>query len=126
MKGRFMIQLSELFDNYEKEVAETIERSTKVVKGNLSEASLYEQMAEEATELAQACLKKARILRGENPTPVSNRTADMEVLEELTDVHVASSILGLKVDSGLFLYKTNRWAERIQDAKRQDAHISDD
>lgn len=125
MKGHFMIQLSELFDNYEKEVAETIERSTKVVKDNLSEASLYEQMAEESAELAQACLKKARILRGENPTPISNRTADMEVLEEFTDVHVVASTLGLKVNSGGFLYKMNRWAERIQDAKCQNAHSSD-
>lgn len=120
-----MIQLSELFDNYEKEVAETIERSTKVVKDNLSEASLYEQMAEESAELAQACLKKARILRGENPTPISNRTADMEVLEEFTDVHVVASTLGLKVNSGGFLYKMNRWAERIQDAKCQNTHSSD-
>lgn len=121
-----MIQLSELFDNYEKEFAETIECSIEVVKGNLSEASLYEQMAEEAAELSQACLKKARILRGENPTPILSNTANMDVLEEFTDVHVVSRILGLTVNSGVFLYKMNRWAARIQDAKRQNAHVSDD
>lgn len=125
MKGHFMSQLSELLDNYEKEIDETIAHCTEVVKDNLSEASLYEQMAEEASELARACLKKARVLRGENPTPISNRTADIEVLEELTDIHVVSHVLGLKADSRVFWYKTNRWAERIQDAKRQNAHISD-
>lgn len=31
--------------------------------------AMFEQLAEEATELAQATLKMARKLRGENPTP---------------------------------------------------------
>ena len=30
-----------------------------------------EQLAEEAAELSQAALKLARVLRGENPTPVN-------------------------------------------------------
>lgn len=33
--------------------------------------AMLEQLAEEATELAQAALKAARILRKENPTPVT-------------------------------------------------------
>ena len=31
-------------------------------------AAMLEQMAEEAAELSKACLKLARVIRGENPT----------------------------------------------------------
>ena len=41
----------------------------------LTKAAVLEQMSEEAAELAQAALKYARILRGENPTPVTEREA---------------------------------------------------
>lgn len=36
--------------------------------------AMHEQLAEEATELAKEALKMARILRGENPTPVTMET----------------------------------------------------
>lgn len=35
----------------------------------IGKAALLEQTAEEASELSQACLKMARKIRGENPTP---------------------------------------------------------
>ena len=38
-------------------------------KEEIGTAATYEMLAEECSELAQACLKYARILRGENPTP---------------------------------------------------------
>lgn len=41
----------------------------------LPKAALLEQAAEEAAELAQACLKLARVYRGENPTPVTEEKA---------------------------------------------------
>lgn len=37
----------------------------------IGEAACLEQLAEEAAELAQAALKMARIIRGENPTPLT-------------------------------------------------------
>ena len=41
-----------------------------------------EQLAEEAAELSQAALKLARVLRGENPTPVTRREVRKHLIEE--------------------------------------------
>ena len=38
----------------------------------IGEPAMYEQLAEEANELAHAAQKMARIQRGENPTPVTD------------------------------------------------------
>ena len=46
--------------------------------------AMLEQLAEEASELAQACLKLARKERGENPTPKSKAECERELIEEFT------------------------------------------
>lgn len=45
-----------------------------------------EQTAEECCELAHAALKYSRVLRAENPTPVTEEEAAENFLEELADV----------------------------------------
>lgn len=52
---------------------------------NLSEPVRLEQLAEECAELGHAALKLARILRGENPTPVPKALAVEKVMEEATE-----------------------------------------
>lgn len=47
-----------------------------------------ELLAEECTELAQASLKMARVLRGENPTPVTEAEALDGITEEMADVQI--------------------------------------
>ena len=44
--------------------------------------AMLEQLAEEAAELSQAALKLARVLRGENPTPVTRREVRKHLIEE--------------------------------------------
>lgn len=83
------------------------------IKEELSDAALYEQLAEECTELAHACLKKARKLRGENPTPMEMEEIDENVIEELTDVSLVSFILELHADLPLYWEKYDRWCERL-------------
>lgn len=83
------------------------------VKEELSEASLYEQLAEECVELAHACLKKARLLRGENPTPLTINDIDGMILEEHTDVFLVSDLLRLGIDIDIYKSKMQRWAERL-------------
>lgn len=51
----------------------------------IGEAALLEQWAEECTEQAQAALKVARILRKENPTPVTLAKARKNLIEETAD-----------------------------------------
>lgn len=50
--------------------------------------ALLEQTAEECCELAQACLKMARKLRDENPTPKSVEDIRDNLVEEMADVHL--------------------------------------
>lgn len=51
-------------------------------------AAMLELLAEESAELSQAALKMARIMRGENPTPVTRMQAEKNLIEEYTDVRL--------------------------------------
>ena len=51
----------------------------------VGEPAALELVAEEAAELAQACLKLSRILRGENPTPVPEVLAAEKAMEEAAE-----------------------------------------
>jgi len=83
------------------------------VELTLSKAAIYEQLAEECVELAHACQKKARKLRGENPTPLEMDEIDDAVTEELTDVTLVASVLGLDCDLRLYWDKYDRWCSRL-------------
>lgn len=52
----------------------------------IGEPATLELLAEECTELAQACLKLARVMRGENPTPKTRDECRKRVVEEIADV----------------------------------------
>lgn len=85
----------------------------------LTKAAALEQMAEEASELAQAALKYARILRGENPTPVTEREAMGHLSEEVADVLVCMDVVMeypdalYGVDEKVFEKKA-RWLDRLK------------
>lgn len=85
----------------------------QIVQMKLSEAALYEQLAEECTELAHACLKKSRLLRGENPTPLTKSDIDEMVDEEYTDVRLVAHLLYLHVNNNIYWSKLDRWSERL-------------
>ena len=78
-------------------------------------AAQFEQLAEEAAELGQAALKQARVLRGENPTPVTNEEAYAKVIEEFTDVIIVGRSLNLFVDEKQIKRKHERWMNRINE-----------
>lgn len=79
--------------------------------------AVLEQLAEESSELAQAALKLARILRRENPTPVSYQEAIEHLREEVADVNVCTfelyDICGLANTVDIEADKYTRWCERI-------------
>ena len=52
----------------------------------LPETEILAQLAEEASELAQAALKLRRALDGTNPTPKSVEECEENLLEELADI----------------------------------------
>ena len=82
--------------------------------------ALLEQTAEECCELAQACLKMARKLRDENPTPKSIEDIREELIEEMADVEVCldqimytTDIVNVGALDRLTFEKSRRWFERL-------------
>lgn len=89
----------------------------KTIIEEIGKAAALEQLAEEATELAQTALKYARKLRGENPTPKTHREIEVNLIEEFSDVMVCANVLKLFADYELVWKKMKRWEERIQNDK---------
>lgn len=81
------------------------------------------QLAEEASELAQAALKLRRTIVPGNPTPVTKEEAEAAVLEEAADVLLLIGILGISDDSDEILrimaWKMDRWLNRIGGANSE-------
>jgi len=74
---------------------------------------LLEMLAEEACELGHAALKMARILRGENPTPVTPEEGAYNLIEEYTDVIQCVRKLELLVNEEQIIVKQKRWEDRL-------------
>lgn len=89
-----------------------------------------EGCAEECAELSQACLKVARKLRNENPTPVNCDELYRALHEEVADVLVCidtileAGIISHETIESIMTYKKGRWEKRIMlnDAERRKAN----
>ena len=88
--------------------------------------AVMEQLAEECSELAQASLKYARLLRGENPTPKTEAECLESLTEEMADVELCISLLmtadHIDFDAVMELIevKDKRWHKRIQEAHHEE------
>lgn len=79
---------------------------------------LYYQLAEEACELAQAALKVNRAINLDNPASISLSEAHRNLIEEYTDlILIADIILGLEPKVEIAEAKTDRWYQRLRNAK---------
>ncbi len=96
----------------DKKTIYSIAANVELVRSRLTKASLYENLAEECVELAQACLKKARKIREENYTPLTDKQIDASINEEYADISLVAATLGLHKDYKLMLKKCRRWVER--------------
>lgn len=85
----------------------------------IPDPALYEQLSEECAELCHAALKVARILRRENPTPVSLEEAFNNMLEEVSDVQLCMTVLALEPKQKIIEQKMQRWVDRIEGWKRK-------
>ena len=79
----------------------------------IGKPALLEQLAEEASELTKAALKLSRIMREENPTPVTEQEAINNLIEEFSDVIQCARELKLRQDEDQIKYKDMRWNDRI-------------
>ncbi len=87
--------------------------------------ALYEALAEEATEVAQAALKMARIQRQENPTPVDLVDATKSLNEELTDLLLCMDVVNMHADQNLAMAKLNRWISRLAQAGKVQPQVTE-
>lgn len=88
------------------------------IQAKLPEEEILAQLAEEASELAQAALKKRRAMDGRNFTPVTPQGAERELIGEIQDVRVCLMVLdhaGEPDDHAKYLAraKLRRWVERL-------------
>lgn len=87
------------------------------VAERIGAAALLELLAEEAAELGQAALKYARVIRGENPTPVTPQEAHAALREEMSDVLLVGRVLraqGVDFESAVVgEEKLKRWCVRL-------------
>lgn len=92
----------------------------------IGEAAMYEQLAEEATELAQAALKVSRLIRGENkPRNKTRELCDMDVMEEFTDLFMIAYELKLRVNMEMWRYKEDRFLTnwKAEHTEENDSYI---
>lgn len=97
----------------------TIDDMIGYINKRLPEEELLAQLAEEASELAQAALKLRRAIDGRNYTPVTPQGARCGLIEEINDVRVCLMVLGLAEvpnDDAKYMVqaKLRRWAERLE------------
>ena len=81
----------------------------------IGRAAMLEQMGEEAAELSKAALKLARVLRGENPTPVTEEEAERALTAEFTDVQHCAGELKLETDWQQIDAKNRRFKKRMDE-----------
>lgn len=92
---------------------------SKKVSDILPKTEILAQLAEEASELAQAALKLRRALDGTNPTPKSVAECEANLMEEFSDISNAVTALcdawfGDNLDSECEFWDAER---EIEDAK---------
>lgn len=84
-------------------------------------AAMLEQLAEECSELGKAALKMARIIRNDNPTPVTTEQAKENLSEEAGDVTTCIEMLQnariFSISDKARNAKIERWKKRIKNSR---------
>ena len=95
-----------------------------VIREMMPLAEVMTQLAEEASELAQAALKYRRTLSNANPTPITRREAEEKLLEEIADVKLCLHVSGFETVrhkiqvNRMITAKSQRWLQRLSERMR--------
>lgn len=99
---------------------------SKKISDLLPQTEILAQLAEEASELAQAALKLRRALDGTNPTPKSVEECKAALSEEYADVIVCADALDEIITDDYFFgvmetvdEKRDRWLTRLEERERK-------
>ena len=96
------------------------------IREQLSQEELLCQLAEEASELAQAALKLRRVYDGSNPTPTKRSEAFDNLKEEIADVELVLMVLGY--DRSILISEKHkrmdakliRWVNRLKERENDE------
>ena len=89
------------------------------IRDIIGRPAAVEQLAEECVELGHALMKYSRVLRKQNPTPVTMEEAWEKCKGEFSDVLTCAEVAGLQSDLSLMWEKRQRWIERLQEATKE-------
>ena len=99
-------------------IAEIVKRKNaaqKYVHDNLDRKEIIMQLAEEASELSQTCLKYIRALDGTNPCAEQDPEVYMDnIVEEYSDVSNAAEVAWIHLDYEIIASKAECWADRLK------------
>lgn len=106
------------------EIAEIVKRKNaaqKYVHDNLDRKEIIMQLAEEASELSQSCLKYIRALDGKNPFTEFGPEFYMDrIIERYSCVLNAAETARIWADFESMLIKAEHWAERLKALKESE------
>lgn len=103
------------------EIVKRKNSAQKYVHDNLDRKEIIMQLAEEASELSQACLKYIRALDGKNPCAEQDPMAYMaNIIEEFADVSNAAETARIYIDYEIVVNKAERWADRLKAVKESE------
>ena len=97
-----------------------LDNQMKELRGMLTPADLWGQLAEEASELAQAALKMQRLELGNNPPRKTPQECINNVIEEHSDVEFCFKLLGWddhKEMKAVQKAKAGRWMSTLKGVK---------
>lgn len=128
------ISCKECWDREIPEEPKKFKDPVEYIAAHSSKASRFEQLAEEAVELAHAAQKIARYLRGEQPVA---EDFDLEktienLVEEYADVSLAVDTVNgfgdeiLKKWNDYYDAKAARWVKRLKEAEQKKQEAADE
>lgn len=92
------------------------------VQDHMSKPELYRQVAEEAAEFAQACLKYARALEGTDSS--NSYWGLMRVIDVYAGLMNAAEITDIPLDPEVKLARAQSWADRLSAGQEEKEAVS--
>lgn len=103
------------------EIVKRKNAAQKYVHDNLDRKEIIMQLAEEASELSQSCLKYIRALDGKNPFTEFDPEFYMDrIIERYSCVLNAAETARIYIDYEIVVNKAERWADRLKALKESE------
>lgn len=103
------------------EIVKRKNSAQKYVHDNLDRKEIIMQLAEEASELSQSCLKYIRALDGKNPFTEFDPEFYMDrIIERYSCVLNAAETARIYIDYEIVVNKAERWVKRLKALKESE------